>query len=77
MVTQDELLRLNAALLFIESILGAATALPPTVSDLAWAAHSYIQSVTLPDYPPSGEAPMLFCKLQTQAASAEASRRAT
>jgi hypothetical protein len=77
MVTEEERNRLNIALLFIETMLDAEHHPTVPISDLAWAAHSYIQSVTLPDCPPSAEAQQLFCELQTGAAMAEAKRHAT
>jgi hypothetical protein len=44
------------------------------ISDLAWAAHSYIQSVKLPSYWPSAEAQALLCKLKTEDVIAEAKK---
>jgi hypothetical protein len=77
MITEEERYRLNVALLFIETMLDAEHKPPSAMSDLAWAAHSYIQSVTLSDCPPSAEAQELFSKLQTGATIAEAKRPAT
>jgi hypothetical protein len=77
MVTEEERTRLNIALLFIETMLDAKHQPPVPMSDLAWAAHSYIQSVTVPDYPPSAAAQQLFCEFQAGATIAEAKRHAT
>ena len=68
----DERQRLNIALLFVELIIDASEDSEPSVNDLAWAAHSYLQSVTLEDTPPSEEAQLLFAKIQAASAITDA-----
>jgi hypothetical protein len=49
---------------------------PDSINDLVWAAHSYIRSVTLPNYPPNAEAQDAFFKLRAGPTIAQAKRRA-
>jgi hypothetical protein len=76
MLALDEFARLNIALLFLETMLDTEHDLPASMNELAEAAHSYVQSVTVPDCPPSPEAQEIFCKIQAGATIAEAKRRA-
>jgi hypothetical protein len=76
MLTDEQNYRLNVALQFLETLLEVEQQPQTAISDFAWAAHSYIQSVTLPDYAPSAEAQALLCKLQASNAIAEAKRNA-
>ena len=46
LMTDDKRQRLNIALLFIELIIDAFEDSEHSINDLAWAAHSYLQSVT-------------------------------
>ena len=63
-MTDDERHRLNITLLFLELIIDASDESEPSVNDLAWSAHSYLQSVTLEATLPSEEAQLLFAKIQ-------------
>lgn len=71
-MTDDERRRLNIALLFIELIIDSSEESEPLINDLAWAAHSYLQSVTLEAFLPSEEAQQLFAKIQAASAIEDA-----
>lgn len=71
-MTDDERRRLNIALLFLELIIDASEEAEPSVSDLAWAAHTYLQSVTLEASLLSEEAQLLFAKIQAASAITDA-----
>jgi hypothetical protein len=74
-MTNDERQRLNIALLFIELIIDASKESEPSINDLAWAAHSYLQSVTLEASLPDEEAQQLFAKLQVMSAIIDAKKK--
>ena len=69
LMTNDERHRLNIALLFLELIIDASEESELSMNDLAWAAHSYLQSVTLEATLPSEEAQLLFAKIQATSAT--------
>jgi hypothetical protein len=71
-MTDDERHRLNIALLFLELIIDASEESEPSVNALAWAGHSYLQSVTLDASLPSEEALLLFAKVQAISAIIDA-----
>ena len=75
LITDDERYRLNIALLFLELIIDASEGDELSVSDLAWAAHSYLQSVTLGATLPDEEARQMFSKFQAMSAIVEARKR--
>ena len=74
-MTDDERQRLGVALLFLELIIDASEDSEPSVSDLAWAAHSYLQSVTLEATLPDEELRQLFAKFQTMSVIVEAKKK--
>jgi hypothetical protein len=71
-MTDDERHRLNIALLFLELIIDASEEAEPSVNALAWAGHSYLQSVTLEASVPSEQARLLFAKIQALSAIIDA-----
>lgn len=73
-MTDDEHQRLNIALLFIELIIDASEESEPSINDLAWAAHSYLQSVVLEASLPDEEAQQLFAKFQAMSAIIDAKK---
>ena len=75
LMTDDERYRLNIALLFLELIIDSSEDPETSVIDLAWAAHSYLQSVTLEATLPDEEARQMFSKLQVMSAIVNAKRR--
>ena len=64
-MTDDERSRLNVALLLLEIVIDISENKENGTNDLAWAAHSYIQSVTLEASLPDEDARTLYAKLQT------------
>ena len=75
-MTNDEHSRLNISLLFLELILDLSEKHESAINELAWAAHSYIQSVALEAGLPDEEAQLLYAKLQTNHAIIEARKTA-
>jgi hypothetical protein len=75
LTTDDERQRLNIALLFIEMIFDSSEESEASITDLAWAAHSYLQSVTLEASLPSKEAQQLIAKIQALPAITDAKRK--
>jgi hypothetical protein len=77
LITDDERTRLNIALLFLELIIDACEKPEASVSvnELAWAAHSYLQSVTLGASLPDEEAQQLFAKIQASSVLTDAKRK--
>ena len=73
-VTDDECSRLKIALLFLELIIDLSEEQESAINDLAWAAHSYVQSVALDASLPDEAAQELYAKLQSANAIAEAKR---
>lgn len=71
-MTDDETRRLNIALLFLDLLIDSAGEQETEIKDLAWAAHSYIQSVLLDDTLPDQEARQLYAKMQAMQAINEA-----
>lgn len=63
-MTGDERRRLDVSLLFLELIIDISEHKEDGVAELAWAAHSYIQSVSLEAVLPDEEAQELYAKLQ-------------
>jgi hypothetical protein len=55
-MSDDECNRLNVSLLFLEMIIDISENTENGISELAWAAHSYVQSVSLKAAFPAGEA---------------------
>lgn len=74
-MTDDETRRLNTALLFLELLIDSAGERETEIKDLAWAAHSYIQSVLLDGTLPDEEARKLYAKMQAVQAINEARKR--
>lgn len=74
-MTDDERYRLNIALLFLDLIIDSSKDPELSISDLAWAAHSYLQSVTLEATLPDEEARQMFSKFQAGSAIVNAKRR--
>jgi hypothetical protein len=71
-MTDDERHRLNIALLFLELIIDASEESELSINALAWAGHSYLQSVTLEASLPNEEARLLFAKIQAMSAIIDA-----
>lgn len=74
-MTDDERTRLNISLLFLELIVDSSAEQEAEIKELAWAAHSYIQSVVLEATLPNEDARNLYSKLQTSYAINEAKKR--
>ncbi|MFS0757443.1 hypothetical protein ABC383_25605 [Noviherbaspirillum sp. 1P10PC] len=75
-MTKDECSRLNISLLLLEMIIDISDGKECEITDLAWAAHSYVQSVTLEAVLPDTEAQELYAKLQASHAIVEARNKA-
>lgn len=73
-MTGDECRRLEIALLFLELIIDISEHKDDGVAELGWAAHSYIQSVSLEAVLPDEEAQELYAKLQAAHTITEAKR---
>lgn len=71
-MTEDEHRRLEIAALFLEIIIDRMETLDDSISDLAWAAHSYLQSVLFEATFPCKEAQLSFANLLIAAAIKEA-----
>ena len=74
-MTDDEHNRLSILLLFLELILDLSEKHESAINELAWAAHSYVQSVALEAGLPDEEAQLLYVKLQTSHAIIEARKK--
>lgn len=61
-MTEDERTRLNISLLFLETIIDISASLEDAINELAWAAHSYVQSVALEAGLPDEEARELYAR---------------
>jgi hypothetical protein len=75
-MTVDECNRLNISLLLIEMIIDISDGKDRAINELAWAAHSYVQSVTLEAVLPDAEARELYAKLQATHAIVDARMKA-
>ena len=75
-MTEDERIRLNVSLLFLETIIDISESREEAINELAWAAHSYIQSVALEAGLPDKEARELYARLHTTQAIIEARKQA-
>jgi hypothetical protein len=73
-MSDDECNRLNVSLLFLEMIIDLSENTENEISELAWAAHSYVQSVSLRAVFPAEEAQEFYAKLQAAHAIIEASK---
>jgi len=71
-MSDDERSRLNVSLLFLEMIIDLSENTKSDINELAWAAHSYVQSVSLKAAFPDEEAQEFYAKLQTAHAIIEA-----
>ncbi len=71
-MTDDEHRRLEIAILFLEIIIDQTEHLDNSISEMAWASHSYLQSVLLGATLPSREAQLLFASLLSNSAIANA-----
>jgi hypothetical protein len=74
-MTDDECNRLNISLLFLELIIDSSDEQKTEIKDLAWAAHSYIQSIVAGATLPNEDARSLYSKLQTSYAINEARKK--
>lgn len=75
-MTEDECSRLNIFFVLLEMIIDISDGKEWGIYDLAWAAHSYVQSVTLDAVLPDTEAQELYAKLQAAHAIVEARKKA-
>ena len=74
-MTEDERNRLNSSLLFLELLIDSFDEQATELKDLAWAAHSYIQSVVLEATLPNEDARNLYFKLQASYTINEARKK--
>jgi hypothetical protein len=74
-MTEDECNRLNISLLMLEMIIDISEGKEWEINELAWAAHSYVQSVTLEAALPDAEARDLYAKLQAAHAIIDAKQK--
>lgn len=75
-MTEDECSRLNIFFVLLEMIIDISDGKEWGIYDLACAAHSYVQSVTLDAVLPDTEAQELYAKLQAAHAIVEARKKA-
>lgn len=74
-MTDDEHRRLEVALLFLEIIIDKEEQIDTSISEMAWASHSYLQSVLSDATLPSHEAQLLFASLLSNSAIENAKTR--
>jgi hypothetical protein len=75
-MTVDECSRLNISLLLLEMIIDISDGKEWEINELAWAAHSYVQSVTLEAVLPDAEAQELYARLQAAHVIGDARKKA-